>query len=318
MTQPQMPQPNRLSDAERPTADELTALYREGSTLEPGPLLDQRILAAAKTELANDQRRQRVARPWWKVLLVPVTTVAVGVLGISLAWRVADQQERDVRATMNAAETSAQPPAAPVAKAPAPSALDPETEAVRQGVRKEAKSDRAIAAPSPRALPEPKPEARVERRSEAKSEAKSAVNTEAAADESSLRAAPAPAPAQVGDLAVRKKAVEAAPLPAEAGAPATLIGQANSAPAAVATPAAPAAPAPMPAARDYRADRAAEKTSGATMEAATAPDDAATPEDWIKHIGELRAAGREAEAARSLARFRLRYPDHAVPRDLGP
>ena len=73
----------------------------------------------------------------------------------------------------------------------------------------------------------------------------------------------------------------------------------------------------MPAARDYRDYRAAEKTSGADMEAATAPDDAATPENWLKHIRELRAAGREAEAARSLAHFRLRYPDHAVPRDLG-
>ena len=140
MTQPQMPQPNHLSDAERPTADELTALYREGSTLEPGPLLDQRILAAAKAELAKDPRHQRVARPWWKVLLVPVTTVAVGVLGISLAWRVADQQERDVRATMNAAETPVQPPAAPMTKAPAPSASVVENAAATQGIEKEAKS----------------------------------------------------------------------------------------------------------------------------------------------------------------------------------
>lgn len=53
------------------------------------------------------------------------------------------------------------------------------------------------------------------------------------------------------------------------------------------------------------------------MEAASTPEDATTPEEWLKHIRDLRAAGREAEAARSLARFRLRYPDHVVPSDMG-
>jgi hypothetical protein len=44
--------------------------------------------------------------------------------------------------------------------------------------------------------------------------------------------------------------------------------------------------------------------------------DAATPELWLKHIRELRAAGRSAEAAQSLARFRARYPDFVLPDDL--
>jgi hypothetical protein len=44
--------------------------------------------------------------------------------------------------------------------------------------------------------------------------------------------------------------------------------------------------------------------------------DAATPDAWLKQIRELRAAGRTADAVQSLARFRTRYPDYAVPGDL--
>ena len=44
--------------------------------------------------------------------------------------------------------------------------------------------------------------------------------------------------------------------------------------------------------------------------------DAASPEAWLKHIRELRAAGRRAEAAESLGRFRTRYPDLVLPADL--
>ena len=293
MTQPQMPQPNRLSDAERPRADELTALYREGSTLEPGPLLDQRILAAAKAELANDQGRQRVSRPWWKVLLVPATTVAVGVLGISLAWRVVDQQEQELRATMNAAEAPFQSPSEPVGKALAPVLPAP----LPQGTEKEARSDWVPAVESAKALPKQTPEAKPEARSE----------TPVA--ESSRRSAPAPA--QAGGIALKKSAIEATKDAAQEGNAEVLSGQ------VVNVPDAAIAPAPMPAARAARDDRAAPMASGAAMEAAAAPDDAATLDDWLKHIRALRAAGREAEAARSLARFRLRYPDHVVPGDLG-
>src|SRR5664279_1721714 len=103
MTRPLTPHTADTTCADHPLSSELHALYRQGSAAEPGPLLDQRILAAAKAELASDPRRSRPPRPWWKAVLVPVATVAIGVLGVSLAWRVVDQQERELRAAMNAA-----------------------------------------------------------------------------------------------------------------------------------------------------------------------------------------------------------------------
>jgi hypothetical protein len=65
------------------------------------------------------------------------------------------------------------------------------------------------------------------------------------------------------------------------------------------------------------ADSFAKSSASATATSVVTPViDAATPEDWLKHIRELRAAGRSAEAAQSLARFRVRYPDAVVPDDL--
>jgi len=296
MTRPLTPPTVDMPDADRREIGELEALYREGSTAEPGPVLDQRILAAAKAELANDHRRSKPSRPWWKVLLVPTATVAIGVLGISLAWRVVDQQERELRATMNAAETQAQSPAAPVGttSAPAPSELaaapapSPNSAEARKS-RNAAKSGKQpLPVQAPKAFPEQK--------------------LEAPASEPQRLAAPASAaPAQAGELALKKSSADVAKETVAEDSAAVASGRAA---------AAPAAAAPMAAARADRNKGSAEKETSIRAEAAAAPDDAATPEDWLRHIRELRAAGRDADAAQSLARFRLRYPDHAVPGDL--
>ena len=37
---------------------------------------------------------------------------------------------------------------------------------------------------------------------------------------------------------------------------------------------------------------------------------------WLKHIRELRAAGRSAESVQILLRFHIRYPDVVLPDDL--
>ena len=44
--------------------------------------------------------------------------------------------------------------------------------------------------------------------------------------------------------------------------------------------------------------------------------DADSPEAWLQRVRDLRAAGRDAEAVQSLARFRQRYPDFPLPADL--
>jgi hypothetical protein len=101
-------------------------------------------------------------------------------------------------------------------------------------------------------------------------------------------------------------AMEAAPGPArqagklEAGGPAIGSSGASGATAAGSL----AAPAANPV-----ANSAAKSAAAPTV-------DAATPEAWLKQIRELRVAGRSAEAAQSLARFRARYPDYALPDDL--
>jgi hypothetical protein len=83
--------------------------------------------------------------------------------------------------------------------------------------------------------------------------------------------------------------------------------------------------APSDAPRDAVAPTTAESLAGPSAKPAAKsavgsvsmpPPDAATPEAWLNRIRELRAAGRGAEAAQSLVRFRARYPDFALPDDL--
>ena len=40
---------------------------------------------------------------------------------------------------------------------------------------------------------------------------------------------------------------------------------------------------------------------------------ALAPERWLAYLIDLRRSGQHAAADASLARFRARYPDHAVP-----
>ena len=103
MTRPVNPLKNDVPDS---AVSELHALYHEGSMDEPSPLLDRAILEAARAELRTDRVAKRPV-PWWKSWLVPATSIAVGILGLSLSWRIVDQQELDLRKEMSAVESSA-------------------------------------------------------------------------------------------------------------------------------------------------------------------------------------------------------------------
>jgi hypothetical protein len=252
MTRPDRPP---LPDVTDSTVSELHSLYREGAGAEPGPLLDRHILDAARAELrtASALKSKRPA-PRWKRWLAVTSTLAVGVLGLSLTWRVIDQEERDLRQTIDAAQPS------------------------REDADKAANQ-----------------------------------NLPGAVAEHAVGAAPRPPARQ-----------DAAASEGGAASPAT------SAPAPTAPP--PPAAARQSLERSKRADldapakmRDASKAGDSAAAVASsadkreAGDDAATPEAWLKHIRELRAAGSHAEAAQSLARFRARYPDSVVPDDLtGP
>jgi len=123
---------------------------------------------------------------------------------------------------------------------------------------------------------------------------------------------PAAAPA-------RKAARDAAPLlqsePARPEAKREMRSmQAPASPTVAASPQAREAPAPVAASalsgRLRSATPADEAASGvAAGKISAAPQ---TPEQWLERIAELRKAGRDREADRSLAEFRKRYPDYRM------
>jgi hypothetical protein len=63
-------------------------------------------------------------------------------------------------------------------------------------------------------------------------------------------------------------------------------------------------------------NEAAGAVSSAPAAKALAAPEAVSPEAWLQRIRDLRAAGRDAEAAQSITRFRQRYPDFPLPADL--
>jgi hypothetical protein len=270
MTQPETPELQ---------VRELQALYRDAAGEEPGPALDRRILDAVRTDLAAASASKARPVPWWKGWLPAATALAAVVVGVSLTWRVMDEQERQLREEMQAAPAAseaARQPAADTAAAPAragssssvpanaPVALEKEVAATAQ----------PAAAPEPRAFSAP--------------------------------AAPAPA----------------VPLPLEAEAKKAArpeVREMESRRDAVVQDAAPVLSRSAPkleAGRPGASNEAAGAVSSAPAAKALAEREAASPEAWLQRIRELRAAGREAEAAQSLARFRQRYPDFPLPADL--
>ena len=284
--------------APEPSERELLALYHEASDAEPGPLLDRRILAAAKAELLLDHKRSQRPAPWWKSLLVPVTTVAIGVLGVSLTWRVVDQEERELRAITSQMDDAV------VEQAPAKSVTAPSSVAQESGEPRVA----AKAVDKP-VLPEVKkssPARQDEAKGQAKAQAQPLDSARLAGPAASVAATPAPmAPPQpVQQLPAQERSADA-----EAPQFAGEIGESSRAGKAEMA---------APAAKRRLDDRRAESANlpSDSVAASGMADDGATPEAWLKHIRELQSAGRDAEAAKSLARFRVRYPDHVLPADL--
>ena len=241
MTRPVDPLKNDVPDS---TVSELHALYHEAIKYEPSPMLDRAILEAAHAELRTERVTKRPV-PWWTRWRVPATSIAVGILGLSLTWRIVDQQELDLRKDMSTVE-----------RAP--------------GERAE-ESIGQIAPAKPIAAPQPSVSA------QATSEKIRDVEQKA------VRTMPSPLPKL--EQAVNKSLV-------------------------------PAPQGKLEAKRRRADSSAATVTDESSADMAKSADDAETPEKWLKHIRELRSAGRYQEAAQSLARFRERYPDQLLPDDL--
>lgn len=272
MTRPEVPESQ---------VREQQALYREAAGEEPGPALDRRILDAVRADLAVTAASKARPIPWWKGWLPAATALAAVVVGVSLTWRVMDEQERQMREEMQAAPAASEAvrqPAADIAAAPAPAragSSSPVPANAPVAPEKEvAATAQPPAAPEPRAFSAP--------------------------------ATPAPTVALPMEVEAKK-------------ATRPEVRETESRRDAVVQDAAPALSRSAPkleAGRLGASNEATGAVSSAPAAKALAERDALPPEAWLQRIRELRAAGREAEAAQSLARFRQRYPDFPLPADL--
>ena len=276
-----MTRPNKQQAPDVPASvvSELHALYQENAGAEPDLLLDRRILDAARAELQNDSlaKSQRRA-PWWKAWLLPVSVAAVAVLGLSVSVRVMDEQERQLRETIEGSER-------------APAAVAKVLPAERPVVTKPSISAPESNAASPRL------------------ESRAAQRGPATMEESRADKAPNARVLPAQPDALRDEAVAA-------GAVAESVETARTPAPPMAAPAPMATTKELKKRGDAEDQREAALASTPNKAEAKVADDAPTPEAWLKHVRELQASGRSTEAAQSLARLRARYPDFVLPDDL--
>ena len=287
------------SEVPESTASELQALYREAAQAEPDAMLDRSILDAARAELRGaGETKARRQPPWWQGWLPAASALAMALVGLSVTWRVMDQQERDLRQEMKAAEAVRGPSLeAAGSVAPAQGAADalplPRTPAPVEQKSRRAEStvvrDAPPGAPEPAAMPSPAAPASMTPMQPVIAD--EALKKSGRAEKENLRERH---DTSAATGAASSPARQAAKL--EAGSPA--IGASGSS-------------------GETAADSFVRPGANAAAKSLAAPPpDAATPEAWLTKIRELRAAGRGAEAAQSLARFRARYPDFVLPSDL--
>lgn len=295
MTRPILPQTPELPEIPGATVSALHALYQEGAKAEPSLMLDRRILDAARAELGAGARAEGASRPrrpaaWWKGWLPVTSAIAVAIVGLSVTWRVMDEQERHLREEMRA-EQPAGEGAGRAAPAERPAKAIPAISAQAPAVEKSRRTEPALVRDVPIGVPEP--------------ETKPAP--------AGLAAPAAPAP-MIADEAMKKvqraekeelrERRDARAAMEAASGPARQIGKLDAGGGAAAS-------------GEKGADSFVRRSDSAAAKSAARPAvDAATPDAWLKDIRDLRAAGRVAEAAQSLARFRARYPDFVLPDDL--
>ena len=306
-----------------PTDDELKALYRETASEEPGPQLDQFILAAAQADLKqqNTARSKHIKRPWWKSWLAPTSAIAATVLGISLSWQMMDQQERDFQAEMASPEPAksladkaevsspvSAPTSVPITEQSAPA----EAQAAAESPRRKEKQ---LAPPPPRAEPRDFPaQPSINQNATAKSDssaqpAENAPIAAGAAPAKPLAAMPAPAPlmlkksqpAENDNLQEMRASAEPMQREAEVARESKPQGKLEA----------------KKESADFGNNLSADSHAAAARPSLSSTDPA-TPEAWLKSIRELRDTGHAVEAAQSLARFHTRHPDFVLPDDLKP
>lgn len=272
---------------------------------EPDAALDARILAAAHAALAPVPIAKR-RRGW----IVPLTAAASVSLAVGLAWQL-------------------QPPSTPYL-APASDAATAGTQAddadlVMRSIEAPPppSADTMPSSPVPMVAPAPRPAEASPRI------AREVAPAEPAADARAAKPmfVPPPPPASVSDAA---PVAVAAPPPAPPASPAPVATQGAMARSAAADAGVRASGAAMP--EQAKRTRQNEAEAAATLDTVTydelakavdeedvppATMDAPAARDaWLRRIGELQQQGRTEDAKASLAEFRRRYPEAALPPEL--
>lgn len=302
MTRPTVPPTSDVPNAPvlpEPSVSALHALYHEGAKAEPSLTLDRGILDAARAELrTNGARKEKRQAPWWKGWLPATSAIAAVVVGLSVTWRVMDEQERHLREEMRAVQAEGDR-ADKGALAQGPAEAQPSLGASASMVEKSRRADSPVA-----------PDARIDAAEPEGKSAPAAIVTPSA---------PAVMAPVLADEAVKKGQ----------RAEKNELRDRRDAGAAAEAASGPARQAGKPEAGGSVTDFSGEKEAGSIAKrsdgsaaksvansAAAPAADIATPEAWLKRIRELRDTGHVVEAAQSLARFRTRYPDFVLPDDL--
>jgi hypothetical protein len=292
-----------LPELPESTVNALHALYREGATAEPSLALDRSILEAARAEVqVSGATQTRRPAPWWKSWLPVTSVIAVAVVGVSVTWRVMDEQERHLREEMRAQQAEGER-AGRVVPAQRPAETHPAFNAPVPVAEKSRRAESAVVRDAPIAVSQP--------------EAKPAPAVLAAP------AAPTAIAPMVAEEVMKKSQRaetdqlrdrrDASASKEAASSPTRQMGKLEAGGFAAGS------------SGEKGADLLARPSTGSAVNSvaqsvaksvAAPAADAATPEAWLQHIRELRTGGRSAEAAQSLTRFRARYPDFLLPDDL--
>jgi hypothetical protein len=258
-----------------PSDPEISRLYRQHSTDEPSPAVDQRILAAARAALAGRPANPRGG--WWQRWRTPLALATTLLLTVTLSVLHERQPaelsaERGVRQSLPPVpgDEPKRSTAEQAASAAAPEASRPATAA------------------GPASLP-------------------AAGRAEVPPPAAKKTERDAPVTADNAAAGGRSAAAE------RKAAPAAITQE--SSPAATTSPAAPAAPAPASVGAAARERFEATPAAAPPAAARSRAEGVRTPAVWLEEIRSLRRAGQTDEAERQLREFRRVHPDYPLPEE---
>ena len=279
----------------------LSQAYREAAHPEPSPALDERILAAARQAVVPQRRR-----PAWFGWAVPLSTMAVLVLGIGLLFRMQLEAPETLREDMppmpaleSNASPDASPPPAPAARSAAP-AVHAKSEA-----RLQDQDDRTPPAPRMATTPHGNAANKAKQAPAANAPMEAEV---AAAIAPMTEAMPVPMPPPKPSSDTDVAAVQA---PAAAPAPAVATGASLAKESALRAGKESAAKTVSPSATPLSAARLKQDMSRMQLAAPMAE----SPEQWVESIRKLLREGHIEAARIRLQELRKRYPEFPLPPD---